>query len=95
MNTLFPLGLSSVLLCGVLSSAYASTTPHAQLRNDRVSISKTLRQVDSHPFADSKRIMRTDRVTYHHPHLKTVSNVHDHEQVRVRCNDHVSVMMSK
>lgn len=58
-------------LSGSISVTMANESSHKVVRNDRVSINKSFQPMDINPFVDSKRVIRTDRVSYQLPKVDT------------------------
>ena len=88
MKTLLSIGLSTVVLFAMMPAAMAETASKKEIRNDRVSVSKQIAQYDINPFADTKRMMRNDRVSYSFPELKETTQ---EKKTRIMRNDRVTV----
>ena len=75
----------------------ASDTNQKEIRNDRISVSKSIQQFDINPFSDSKRIVRNDHIRYSHPKAETDHKDDDAETTikkkrRYIRNDHVTII---
>ena len=70
MNTSFKMGVCAVAFMLAMPAAMACATEKKQIRTDRVSVSQGISQFDINPFADSKRVVRNDRVSYLHPKVQ-------------------------
>ena len=83
----------SIVLSIMMPSAIACATDKKEIRNDRVSVSKSIPQFDINPFTDSKRVVRNDHISYSHPKVEADQNAETTTSQKRRYirNDHVII----
>jgi CheY-specific phosphatase CheX len=77
------------MMFGSMQVAVADVTAKKVVRNDRVSVNKSVKVVDINPFLQSKRVVRNDRVSYQLPKPEVKKSTT--EKKRVIRNDRVVI----